>query len=313
MLRRIAPRLPKHWLRLLALLVLIPVASARSMAEPGASEPNKIRLWPEGIQVPHGQQAGDSSSLTIYLPATDKANGAAMLICPGGGYGGLAIQPEGHGIAKWLNQHGIAGIVLEYRLPRGRSGVPLADALRAIRTIRQNAKAWHVDPKRVGVIGFSAGGHLASTLATHYDAAHVAPADAVDKLSARPDFMVLVYPVISMGPKGHAGSRKNLLGTQPAAADIEEFSNELHVSAETPPTFLAHAANDVPVPPDNSRMFYEALREHKVPGEYLELPSGGHGLDRYQGPMWDAWQKKSLEWLASLGFIPGEDAGGSEP
>jgi len=199
-----------------------------------------------------------------------------------------------------LNQHGIAGIVLEYRLPHGRAFVPLLDAQRAIRTVRFNANAWGIDPGQIGILGFSAGGHLASTAGTHFDGGDPQAADPIDRVSCRPDFAVLVYPVVTLGAKGHGGTRSNLLGNNPKPEMVDLFSNEKQVTDKTPPMFLAHAKDDTLVPPENSRMLYEALKAHKVPAEYLELPSGGHGLNGYQGPMWDAWQAKSLEWLAAL-------------
>ena len=208
---------------------------------------------------------------------------------------------EGHGIAKWLNRHGITGVVLEYRLPAGRSFVPLLDAQRAIRTVRMNAKKWGLEPSRIGIMGFSAGGHLASTAGTHCDDGDAAAAEEVDRLSSRPDFMILVYPVISMGEQAHQGSRTNLLGKDPSPKLVELFSNEKQVTAKTPPTFLAHALDDTPVPPENSKAFYEALQSQKVPSQYLELPSGGHGLNGYKGPMWDAWQATSMTEASSCG------------
>jgi acetyl esterase/lipase len=182
--------------------------------------------------------------------------------------------------------------------------VPLYDAQRAIRTVRANAKKWDLDPARIVIMGFSAGGHLASTAGTHFDAGDPSATDSVQRVSSRPDFMILVYPVVTMGSKGHGGSRNNLLGKNPDAKLLDLFSNEKQVTDKTPPTYLAHAKDDKPVPPDNSRMFYDALKAHKIPAHYLELPSGGHGLNGYKGPMWDAWQKGSLEWLAEMKLVP---------
>ena len=170
--------------------------------------------------------------------------------------------------------------------------------------MRAHARDWHLDPARIGIIGFSAGGHLASTAGTHFDAGDAAATDPVQRQSCRPDFMVLVYPVITMGDKGHSGSRNNLLGKNPDAKLVESFSNEKQVTAKTPPTYLAHAKDDRAVPPENSRMFYDALVANKVPAHYLELPTGGHGLNGYKGPMWDAWQEGSLEWLAEMKLVP---------
>ena len=264
----------------------------------------KVDLWPGTAPVGDGTYEATHAALTVYSPDPEHASGAALVICPGGGYGGLVSDAEGHRIAEWLNQHGITGIVLEYRLPAGRRLVPLLDAQRAIRTVRARAHEWHVNPQRIGIIGFSAGGHLASTAGTHFDNGDPNAADPIERVSCRPDFMILIYPVITMTELTHGGSRNNLLGTDPAPEVVDLFSNEKQVTAETPPAFLAHAQNDRVVTPEHSRMFYQALRAHKVPAEYLELPSGDHGLDGYQGPMWDAWQTRSIAWLAEQKFIP---------
>jgi acetyl esterase/lipase len=263
----------------------------------------RLPLWNDHAPVGGGRFGKEEAWITVHRP--EKGNGAAVVICPGGGYRLEMVGPEGHGIAEWLNRHGITGVVLEYRLPAGRPYVPLLDAQRAMRTVRAHAKEWDLDPSRIGIMGFSAGGHLASTAATHFDDGNPAAADAIDRTSCRPDFAILIYPVIMMGEKStHRGSQSNLLGKAPSAELIKLFSNEKQVTSRTPPTFLAHALNDRAVPPENSKTFYEALKAHKVPAEYLELPSGGHGLDGYKGPMWDAWQQKSLAWLAEMKFIP---------
>ncbi len=264
-------------------------------------EPKRIGLWNGRAALGEGRVQEIEVWITVYRPA--KANGTTVVICPGGGYGGLAIQPEGHGIAAWLNGHGITGVVLEYRLPAGRPQVPLLDAQRAIRTVRANAKVWELDPARIGIIGFSAGGHLASTAATHFDDGDSQATDLVDRVGCRPDFAILIYPVITMDATTHPGSRQNLLGKDPSPKLIELFSNEKQVTSKTPPTFLAHAKDDTVVIPANSQMFYDALQTHKVPGRYLELASGGHGLNGYKGAMWDAWQEQSLAWLAELKLL----------
>lgn len=160
------------------------------------------------------------------------------------------------------------------------------------------AAEWNIKPDRIGIIGFSAGGHLASTAETHYDAGDANAADPIERVSCRPDFAALIYPVVSMGPTTHGGSKHNLLGPNPTPELIDRFSNEKQVTDRTPPTFLAHAKNDTVVIPENSRDLYAALKAHNVPAEYLELPDGGHGLNGYQGPHWDAWQKRLIEWLA---------------
>jgi len=287
-----------------ALAVLTPfLASAQ---QPAAPAEEQVSLWANHAPVGGGEFQAEDATITVHRPA--KPNGAAMVICPGGGYGGLVTGPEGHGIAAWLNAHGITGVVLQYRLPHGRAFVPLLDAQRAIRTTRAHAAEWGIDPKRIGIIGFSAGGHLASTAGTHFDAGDARSTDPVERVSCRPDFLILVYPVISMGEKGHAGSRKNLLGADPKPETVALFSNELQVTAQTPPAFLAHAADDKVVPSENSLMFSEAEKAHGVEAKYLELASGGHGLNGYKGPMWDAWQAQSLEWLGAQKIIPANDA-----
>jgi acetyl esterase/lipase len=264
----------------------------------------RLPLWPKPAPDGLSSTTNEPAFLTVHLPA--KPTGTAVVICPGGGYGGLVTGGEGTGIARWLNGHGIAGIVLEYRLPHGRSRVPLLDAQQAIRTVRFNAGRWLIDSHHVGIIGFSAGGHLASTAATHFDSGiQGADSDSIDRQSSRPDFAILVYPVISMGEKGHAGSRLNLLGPNPSPAERLFFSSEQQVTPHTPPVFLAHAVDDKVVSIDNSRLFYAALLANGVHGKLLELPSGDHGLNGYQGPMWDSWQRESIQWLTTESFLPG--------
>jgi acetyl esterase/lipase len=279
-------------------LVWLGGAGAAQAAEDAGK---RMLLWPGEAPIGNGQFEQANAAITVHQ--ADKPNGTAVVICPGGGYGMLVTGPEGHGIAKWLNAHGITGIVLEYRLPKGRAYVPLLDAQRAIRTVRANAKDWNINPSRVGIIGFSAGGHLASTAATHFDAGDPKAEDPVARMSSRPDFAILVYPVVTMGAKTHGGSRANLLGRDLKPELVELFSNEKQVSTNTPPMFLAHAKDDTMVSPDNSRNLYDALQAQHIPSEYLELPSGGHGLNGYRGPMWTAWQERSLAWLAEQKLV----------
>jgi acetyl esterase/lipase len=294
--------MPATRLLLLAASILAAPAVSQAADPPKKAEPERLGLWTDNA--PQGDGTSEKAEAWVSVHRPEKPNGAAAVICPGGGYGRLVTGAEGHGIAAWLNTHGVTGVVLKYRLPKGRPFVPLLDAQRAIRTVRANAKAWGVDPKKVGIIGFSAGGHLASTAGTHFDAGDPKAADPVERQGCRPDFMILVYPVISMGEKGHGGSRTNLLGRTPDEKLVRLFSNESQVTADTPPAFLSHAKDDRVVVPDHSKMFHDALRAHKVPVKYLELPSGGHGLNGYKGPMWDSWQAQSLAWLVELKFIP---------
>ena len=240
----------------------------------------RIALWDGRAPIGEGQSEDSEAWISVYRSAN--ANGASALICPGGSYSGLALDGEGYPVAEWLANHGITGIVLEYRLPRGRRLVPLLDAQRAIRTIRMNAEQWGLDRTRLGLIGFSAGGHLASTAATHFDDGELATSDSVERYSSRPDFLILVYPLITMGP-------------------------ETQVTSTTPPSFLVHAADDIDVSSANSRAFYNALRAANVSTEYLELPTGGHGLG-FGGAHWKEWQEKYLLWLFGLGVISLDDA-----
>jgi acetyl esterase/lipase len=291
---------------LLLALPLFWISPILSHAADAPVKPAPISLWDGRAPVGDGTFQNEDPEVTVFR--AEKPNGAAMVICPGGGYGGLVMGAEGTGIAQWLNQHGICGVVLKYRLPRGNSMVPLLDAQRAIRMARLHSKEWGIDSARVGIIGFSAGGHLASTAGTHFDDGKAQSTDPVERMSSRPDFMILVYPVISMGEKGHAGSRKNLLGPSPTPEMIDLFSNEKQVTAKTPPAFLAHAVDDKTVSSEHSKMFFDALQAGGVPAKFLELPEGGHGLNGYKGPMWDAWQSQSLAWLAERKFISANDA-----
>lgn len=285
-------------LRIVLTIAVLAHFSSVSLADDDSSKPETLSLWNGKAPVGLGTFSDEDPTITVYRAA--KPNGTAIVICPGGGYGGLAIQPEGHGIARWLNKHGITGVILKYRMPKGRSTVPLADAQRAIRMTRLHSKDWNIDDSRVGVMGFSAGGHLASTCATQFSAGDPKAKDPRERISSRPDFAILIYPVITMGEHTHGGSKRNLLGNNPSPEKVKAYSSELRVTSETPPTFLAHAADDRPVPPINSELFYEALKTKKVPGKYLRLPNGGHGLNGYKGPSWDAWQKQSLEWFEDL-------------
>jgi len=241
--------------------------------------------------------------IEVYLPSEANSTGKAMLIFPGGGYHILAYDWEGSDIAKFLNSKGIAGIVVKYRLPVSKSlvnnqFVPLQDAQRAMRLVRYMAKTWNIDDKKIGIIGFSAGGHLASTLGTHFEDEVYNYVDGADLLSARPDFMALVYPVISFSDSSvHIGSKKALLGDEPDSESIIYFSNELQVSENTPPTILFHAADDKAVPPENSLLFFQALNQKGVPAELHIYPEGGHGFSlATKNPGLSKWTQHLHEW-----------------
>lgn len=280
-----------------------------------------LPLWPENI--PNYQKTDEvemvestdmvrvsyvqTPNITVYLPAKKNATGQAVVICPGGGYRILAYDWEGSEIAKWLNSKGIAGIVLKYRLPVSKSNVvahksPLLDAHRAIRLTRYHADEWNINKDKIGIIGFSAGGHLASTAGTHFEDGNRDAADPVEAMSSRPDFMILGYPVITFSePFTHKGSRKALLGENPDPALIEYYSNELQVTADTPPTFIVHAGDDKSVPIENSLVFYQALKDNGVPAEMHIYPAGGHGfsLAVCKGYL-ETWTDCCIDWLNSL-------------
>lgn len=241
-------------------------------------------------------------TLTMYKP--EKPNGMSVVICPGGGYGILAFDKEGTRVAEEMNKWGVTAFVLKYRLPDDTANVdkslaPLQDAQQAIRMVRTNAAAWGLKKDKIGIMGFSAGGHLASTAATHF----TSNADATEKdtISVRPDFAILIYPVISFDSTiTHKGSRNNLVGANASADVINLFSNELQVSAKTPPSFLVHAGDDGAVPVDNSIRYYQACIKYKVPVEMHLYPKGGHGFGMYNRTTTDNWMERLSNWLGSL-------------
>lgn len=283
---------------LLAVTIILGFAGPLAAENPENPTPQTIALWPTGeAPLGEGQFEEAKATLTIFRP--QKPNGTAIVICPGGGYASV-VHGEGAPIARWLNEQGIVGLVLKYRLPNGNPHRPLSDVQRALRLTRLRAVEWHLESDRLGVMGFSAGGHLAAMAATKFDLGEATADDPIDRQSCRPDFAILVYPVITMGPDTHGGSRNNLLGPNPEEESIRRYSNELNVTTHTPPTFLAHAVDDKLVPSRHSEMFQNALLAKDVAVKYLPLARGGHGLNGYQGPMWDAWQTQSMQWLTGL-------------
>jgi acetyl esterase/lipase len=263
-------------------------------------------LWPDGAPGAVGTEPVDKPKITVYRAPADRASGAAVVICPGGGYRVVAADHEGKQIAEWLNSLGVSAFVLQYRLgERYRHPAPLQDAQRAIRMVRSRANEWGVDPKRVGILGFSAGGHLASTAATHFDDGRKDAADPVERGGSRPDFAVLCYAVISLAdPTAHVGSRTSLLGDPAPPALVELLSNERQVTPRTPPTFLWHTADDGAVPVENSVLFFEALHKAGVPGELHVFPHGRHGLGLAPGdPAVSQWPRLCAVWMEGLGLL----------
>ena len=288
--------------------ILLTLAMAMSLsAISHAQMQTPIPLWPDGAPCALGTNTNDIPTLTPYLPDPAKATGVAMVICPGGGYAHLAPH-EGNDYALWLNQHGVTCFVLKYRLGSNgyRHPAMLQDAGRALRLVRAQAVDWKVDPKRVGIMGSSAGGHLASTLMTHFDSGNTNSADPVERQSSRPDIGILCYPVITMGEYAHKGSRDNLLGTRPSPKLVELLSNELQVTTNTPPCFIWTTFEDKTVPMENTLLFAGALRKNNVPFDLHVYQKGGHGLGLKDKPPFanpHPWATDCLFWLRQQGFV----------
>jgi acetyl esterase/lipase len=273
------------------------------------AEPQPQLLWPNGAADDNGLSGpevvractGNISipTLTVYPAPKEKATGAAVIVIPGGGYGVVCVNGEGMPVVKTLNDRGITAVMLKYRLPNQHHLIPANDARRAIRMTRANAEAWGIDPKKVGVWGFSAGGHLASTVATTFDAGDAKSDDPIERMSSRPDFAILFYPVISMKEEiAHMGSRRNLMGKEDL---VERYSSELQVTAETPPCFLLHCSDDKTVAVENSLRFYQALVVNKVPAACVIFEEGSHGPNAFnKNP---SWEGMFHEWLEKRGCL----------
>src|SRR5688572_20404738 len=290
-------------MRLICLVLFLTTAL---LAQP-ANLPKPDLLWADRAPGALGSEDADKPTLAAFLVPVGRGTGTAVIVCPGGGYGALSMDKEGNDIARWLNSIGVAAFVLKYRLgPKYHHPIELGDAQRAIRTVRSRAAQFRILPDRVGIMGFSAGGHLASTAGTHFDSANASAADPIDRVSSRPDFLVLCYPVITFtsGPHIHRGSMRNLLGDNPDPKLVESLSSELQVSAQTPPTFLFHTNADTGVPPENSALFYMALRKAGVPAEMHIYERGPHGVGLAQTDQADStWPSRLADWLRVRGLL----------
>lgn len=265
---------------------------------------NPVRLWNEDAPNALGKEPVDIPEIKPFPASKEKATGAAILVLPGGGYGHLSDIKEGSAVAEWLNSLGISAFVLKYRLgPKYGQPNQLLDAARALRMIRARAKEWNLDEKRIGILGFSAGGHLASTLATHFDAGKSDAKDEIEKMSSRPDLQILIYPVVTMGEFTHKGSKKNLLGENPSAELVQKYSNELQVTKETPPAFLIHTMTDTAVPVENSLQYISALRKNGVPFEFHLYEQGPHGFGLAPTNSYlNSWAERCADWLRLHNF-----------
>ncbi len=283
-----------------------PRAYVSSPVDTAQGEREFVLLWPEGAPGAAGIERADKPRLTIYRAPAATASGAAVVVCPGGSYRTLASDHEGKQVAEWLNTLGVSAFVLQYRVgPRYRHPAPLQDAQRALRLVRARAAEFAIDPARLGILGFSAGGHLAATTGTRFDDGRPEAADPIERVGSRPDFMVLGYPVISLAaPFAHGGSRQSLLGDAPLPALVQELSIETQVTARTPPTFLFHTADDATVPVENSLAFFEALKKAGVPAELHVFPHGRHGVGLApQDPVLSQWPGLCAAWLRGLGLL----------
>lgn len=292
-------------LLLCSLLVVPTLAAAQPSQTLAGANPQEISLWESGAPGALGTADTDKPTITFYR-ANRGASGTAVIVAPGGGYGGLAMDHEGRQIAGFFNAMGITAFVLKYRLgPRYRHPIELGDAQRAIRLVRSRAQEFGIVPDRIGMMGFSAGGHLTATVGTHFDEGKAEAADAIDRVSSRPDFLILGYPVITFDPAvTHAGSVRNLLGENPDPKLVQELSNELHVTERTPPTFLFHTNADKGVVPENSVRFYLALRKANVAAEMHIFENGPHGVGlALNDPALSLWPTLLTNWLRGRGLL----------
>ena len=295
--------LKKLTFALIASVIMFWIAAPGLLTGPAAPQ-QPLLLWPDGAPGAVGKEPIDMPTLTPYLPPRERATGAAVIVCPGGGYSHLADH-EGGPVAEWLNTLGITAFVLKYRYgPRYQHPAPLQDAARAIRLLRARAAEWKLDGNRIGILGFSAGGHLAATIGTHFDSGKPDASDPIERVSSRPDLMVLIYPVITMREFAHGGSKRMLLGENPSPELLTLLSNEEQVTKETPPAFLVHTADDPGVPVENSLLFAAAMRKAKVPVELHVYEHGPHGFGLGgKDPILSTWPARCAEWLRLHNFV----------
>lgn len=296
-------RSPSYNISVKLLALILPLAAALAQQPPAR---RAEFLWPAGAPGALGSEDADKPSLTLYPASGRSAVATGVIVCPGGGYGFLAKDHEGDQIARWLNSLGISAFLLQYRIaPRYHYPAPVLDAQRAIRFVRSHAAAYGISPDRIGIWGFSAGGHLASTAGTHFDAGDAQAADPIDRANSRPDFMILAYPVISLTTRyTHLGSLHNLLGDNPDPTLVASLSNETQVTANTPPTFLFHTSQDDSVPVENSVLFYMALRQAGVPAEMHIYERGPHGVGLAStDAVLGTWPARLKDWLDIRGLL----------
>jgi acetyl esterase/lipase len=270
-----------------------------------ANMPKGDLLWPGGAPGAQGSEPADQPTLYPFIVPAGRGVGTAVVVCPGGGYQHLSMEKEGSDIARWLNSLGVSAFVLQYRLgPKYHHPIELGDAQRAIRTVRAKAADYRIAPDRIGIMGFSAGGHLASSAGTHFETGSTAAADPIDRVSSRPDFLILCYPVISFVNYTHQGSKSSLLGANPDPQLVETMSSELAVTAQTPPTFLFHTTTDATVPVENSVLFYMALRKAGVPAELHIYERGPHGVGLAPtDETLSSWPQRLADWLRVHGLL----------
>jgi acetyl esterase/lipase len=289
-------------LRFTATVIL--AAGVLSAQAPSALPKGEL-LWPGGAPGAQGTELADQPTIYPFLVPAGRGTGTVVIVCPGGGYQNLSMEKEGTDIARWLNSIGVSAFVLRYRLgPKYHHPIELGDAQRAIRMVRSRAAEFRISPDRVGIMGFSAGGHLASSAGTHFDTGNASATDPVEQMASRPDFLILAYPVISFLNYTHQGSKNNLLGANPDPKLVETMSSEMAVTAQTPPTFLFHTNADTGVPPENSVLFYMALRKAGVPAELHIYERGPHGVGL--APTDEAlstWPQRLAAWLRVRGLL----------